>query len=51
VASAAYITAYQLTWLSRIAGQRQNALWAVRWIAWRIRAAVRSGSPSARRAR
>ena len=50
VASAAYISAYQLTWLRRMAGQRQKRDEATRWMRSAIFAAVSSDRPSARRA-
>ena len=50
VASAAYISAYQLTWLSRIVGQRQKRERATRWMRSAIMRAVASGRSSARRA-
>jgi hypothetical protein len=50
-ASAAYISEYQLTWLSRIVGQRQNFPRVVRWIAVRMPSTVEAGSSSSRRAR
>ena len=50
VASAAYISAYQLTWLSRIVGQRQKCVCATRWMRSAIIRAVSSGRSSALRA-
>ena len=50
VASAAYISAYQLTWLRRMVGQRKKRDDATRWMRSAIFAAVSSDSPSARRA-
>ena len=50
VASAAYTSAYQLIWLSRIVGQRQKRERATRWMRSAISRTVRAGSPSSRRA-